>query len=168
MAGERGWIPLSLNLNPGYVKSHWDSVEAGAARSGRTVSRRDWRMVREVFVADTDVEAWRWSVGNMMGRMMNEYFLPLLGAFGFLQYLKDDMNLPDEVVNLEYCAQHNWLIGSPATVAEKIEKKYAEVGGFGHLLLFCFDYADNAQAWRHSMELFAREVMPRFKDLTPK
>jgi len=29
LAGERGWIPMSLNLNPGYVKSHWDSYRSG-------------------------------------------------------------------------------------------------------------------------------------------
>ena len=76
-------------------------------------------MVREVFVADTDAEAMRLSVGGMMGRMMREYFLPLLGQFGFLDYLKHDPSVPDSDVTPEYCAQHNWLIGSPATVAEK-------------------------------------------------
>ncbi len=66
----------------------WDSVEAGAAKTGRKPSRKDWRMVREVFVADTDAEAWKLSTGDMMGRMMGEYFLPLLGHFGFKDYLK--------------------------------------------------------------------------------
>ena len=74
---------MSLNLNPAYVTSHWESVEAGAARTGRKPSRQDWRLVREVFVADTDEEAWKLSTGDMMGRMMGEYFLPLLGHFGF-------------------------------------------------------------------------------------
>ncbi|WP_244482030.1 LLM class flavin-dependent oxidoreductase, partial [Bradyrhizobium pachyrhizi] len=67
LAGERGFIPMSLNLNPAYVGSHWDSVEAGAAKTGRKPSRRDWRLVREVFVADTDEEAWKLSTGDMMG-----------------------------------------------------------------------------------------------------
>jgi len=31
LAGERGYIPMSLNLNPAYVGSHWESVEIGAA-----------------------------------------------------------------------------------------------------------------------------------------
>jgi alkanesulfonate monooxygenase SsuD/methylene tetrahydromethanopterin reductase-like flavin-dependent oxidoreductase (luciferase family) len=166
MAGEKGWIPMSLNLNPGYVKSHWDSYEAGARKAGRTVSRTEWRMVREVFVADTDEEAWQWSVGNMMGRMMNEYFLPLLKAFGFTDFFKEDPSTPDEDVTVEYCAEHNWFIGSPQTVAEKIEKVYADVGGFGHLLLFCFDYKDNPEPWRRSMELLAKDVMPRVAHLT--
>jgi alkanesulfonate monooxygenase SsuD/methylene tetrahydromethanopterin reductase-like flavin-dependent oxidoreductase (luciferase family) len=165
LAGEHGWIPLSLNLNPGYLSSHWDSVETGAARSGRTVSRRDWRTVREVFVAETDDEAWQWSVDNMMGRMNREYFLPLLTAFGFSQYLKEDVN-DDVEVTVEYCAEHNWLIGSPETVAAKLEKVYDAMGGFGYLLLFCFDYADNPEPWRRSMELLATDVLPRVAHLT--
>ena len=32
LAGERGFWPMSLNLNPAYVGSHWESVEMGAAR----------------------------------------------------------------------------------------------------------------------------------------
>ncbi len=88
MAGEHGFLPLSLNLNPAYVGTHWAAVEEGAKRTGRTPHRRDWRMVREVFVAETDAEAHRLSVGGMMGRMMREYFLPLLGNFGFLEYLE--------------------------------------------------------------------------------
>ncbi|MGH7402064.1 MAG: LLM class flavin-dependent oxidoreductase, partial [Candidatus Rokuibacteriota bacterium] len=30
LAGERGFWPMSLNLNPGYVGSHWEAVEEGA------------------------------------------------------------------------------------------------------------------------------------------
>jgi len=168
LAGERGFWPMSLNLNPGYVSSHWDAVEEGAARSKRTPKRSDWRMVREVFVADTDAEALRLSAGGMMGRMMTEYFLPLLAAFGFTEYLKHDPSVPDSDVTPEYCAKHNWLIGSPATVSDKLNSLYEEVGGFGTLLVFCFDYSENPKAWHHSMELLAKEVMPRFKGMVPK
>ncbi len=166
MAGERGWIPMSLNLNPAYCASHWDSYEAGARKGGHTVSRRDWRMVREVFVADTDEEAWELSVNGEMGRMMNEYFLPLLKAFGFTDFLKAEATTPDDQVDAAYCAEHNWLIGSPQTVAEKIEKVYADTGGFGVLLLFGFDYLDHEPAWKRSMELLANDVMPRVAHLT--
>ena len=57
-----------------------------AAESRRTPDRGEWRMVREVFVADSDEEAFRLSAGSYMGRMMREYFLPLLGQFGFAQF----------------------------------------------------------------------------------
>ncbi len=123
-------------------------------------------MVREVFVAETDAEAMRLSVGGMMGRMMREYFLPLLGNFGFLEFLKHDPSVPDSDVTPEYCARHNWLIGSPATVAEKLERVYRDVGGFGNLLVFGFDYADNPEAWHNSLRLLAQEVAPRVRHLT--
>jgi alkanesulfonate monooxygenase SsuD/methylene tetrahydromethanopterin reductase-like flavin-dependent oxidoreductase (luciferase family) len=168
LAGERGFWPMSLNLSPAYVASHWESVEQGAARSGRTPKRADWRLVREIFVADTDAEAMRLSAGGMMGRMMREYFLPLLSSFQFTDFLKHRPDVPDADVTPEYCARHNWLVGSPATVADRLHTIYEEVGGFGHLLLFCFDYSENPTAWRHSMELLAKDVMPRFKALVPK
>ena len=168
LAGERGFLPMSLNLNPAYVASHWDSVETGARRTGRTPDRRDWRLVREVFVAETDAEAWRLSVDSMMGRMMSEYFLPLLSNFGFLDYLKHSPEVPDSDVTAEYCARRNWLIGSPATVAEKLEKVYEDVGGFGQILVFGFDYAENPEVWRASLGLLQTEVLPRVKHLVPK
>jgi alkanesulfonate monooxygenase SsuD/methylene tetrahydromethanopterin reductase-like flavin-dependent oxidoreductase (luciferase family) len=167
LAGERGFIPMSLNLNPAYVASHWDSVEVGAQRTGRKPSRREWRMVREVFVADTDEEAWRHSAGGMMGRMYDEYFLPLLGGFGYKEFLKHRPDVPDSDVTPEYCAKHNWVVGSPSTVAERLEQVYHELGGFGCLLLFCFDYSEDAKAWLHSMELLAKEVMPKLAHLRP-
>ena len=167
LAGERGFLPMSLNLNPGYVASHWDAVEEGANRVGRVANRGDWRMVREVFVAETDEEAWELSVNGPMGRMMTEYFLPLLANFGFLQYLKHDQDVPDSDVTAEYCARHNWLVGSPETVTRKLETVYNDVGGFGHLLVFCFDYADQPEAWHTSLGMLAGEVMPKLKHLMP-
>ena len=102
-----------------------------------------------------------------MGRMMREYFIPLLKEFDFLQYLKHDQNVPDSDVTPEYCAKHNWIIGSPATVTEKIQRIHDEVGGFGHLLVFGFDYVENPEAWRRSLELLAKEVLPKVRHLSP-
>jgi hypothetical protein len=45
---------------------------------------------------------------------------------------------------------------------------YEEVGGFGQILLFCFDYSDSPEAWHHSMELLAHEVMPKVAHLLPR
>ena len=74
-------------------------------------------------------------VGLHMGRMMGEYFLPLLKEFEFLQYLKHDQSVPDSDVTPGYCARHLWIVGSPSTVTEKIARIHDEVGGFGHLLV---------------------------------
>ena len=167
LAGEHGFIPMSLNLNPAYVASHWKAVEEGARRTGRTPDRSSWRMVREVFVAETDAEAQRLSVGGMMGRMMGEYFLPLLAQFGFTDYLKHAPDVADSDVTPEYCAEKNWLIGSPSTVIEKLQAVYEEVGGFGTLLVFGFDYQENPEAWHTSMGLLMSEVLPKVRDLRP-
>jgi alkanesulfonate monooxygenase SsuD/methylene tetrahydromethanopterin reductase-like flavin-dependent oxidoreductase (luciferase family) len=104
----------------------------------------------------------------MMGRMMREYFLPLLGNFGFLEFLKHDPSVPDSDVTPEYCAEHNWLIGSPSTVAEKLEAVYDDVGGFGQILVFGFDYLDKADAWHASLGMLKNEVLPKVQHLTPK
>ena len=101
----------------------------------------------------------------MMGRMMTEYFLPLLGHFGFKDYLKANPEVADSDVTAEYCARNNWIVGSPATVTEKIEKIYHEVGGFGTLLVFGFDYKHKPEAWHNSLRLLKQEVMPRLKHL---
>ena len=99
--------------------------------------------------------------------MMGEYFLPLLENFGFFEYLKHAEDVPDSDVTPAYCAKHNWIIGSPDTVAEKIENIYEEVGGFGQLLVFGFDYVDNPEACRSSLELLSKEVMPKVAHLKP-
>jgi alkanesulfonate monooxygenase SsuD/methylene tetrahydromethanopterin reductase-like flavin-dependent oxidoreductase (luciferase family) len=167
MAGEHGFMPLSLNLNAGHLVTHWAAVEEGARRTGKTPKRSDWRVFKEVFVAETDEQAWELSVGGMMGRMMREYFLPLLGQFGYLKYLKHDESVPDSDVTPEYCAKHNWLIGSPETVARKMETIYNDIGGFGGILVFGFDYSDNPNAWHTSLRLLAEQVAPRIRHLTP-
>ena len=165
-AGERGFMPMSLNLNANYLSGHWAAVEAGALAAGRTANRSDWRMVREVLVADTDEEAWKLAVDGAMGRMTRQYSLKVVQAFGALPFLKHDKDVPDSDVTIEYLARTSWLIGSPETVARKIEALHDQVGGFGALLVLGFDYLDQPQAWRRSLELLATEVAPRLKHLT--
>ena len=138
----------------------------GAQRTGRNPDRGDWRIVREIFVADTDEEAYRQSAKGMMGRMMREYLLPLFNDFQFTSLLKDDPTIPDADVTPEYLAHHGWLVGSVATVKRKLGEMNDQVGGFGTLLHFVFDYADDPQPWFKSMRLMAEEVMPHFATRT--
>jgi alkanesulfonate monooxygenase SsuD/methylene tetrahydromethanopterin reductase-like flavin-dependent oxidoreductase (luciferase family) len=100
-----------------------------------------------------------------MGRMYREYFLPLLNNFGFFEFLKHAPEVPDSDISPEYCATHNWIVGSPDTVARSIEAMHENVGGFGCLLVLGFDYVEDPQAWRHSLELLQREVLPRVAHL---
>lgn len=161
LAGERGYIPMSLDLNTEYVATHWDAVEEGALRSGRTPDRRDWRLVREVLVAETDEQAFRYAVDGTMGRAMREYVLPTFRMFGMTKFYKHNPSVPDDEVTPEYLAENTFVVGSVQTVVDKLEDTYDQVGGFGHLLILGFDYSDNPGPWKESLRLLAHEVMPR-------
>lgn len=168
LAGERGFMPMSLNINPQYAATHWASVEEGAERAGREAHRKDWKVVREVYVAETDAEARRRATEGMLGRLNREYLLPLFGQFGFTPLFKHDPDVPDADVTPEYLVDHGWLVGSPATVAEKLAQMYDDLGGFGTLLMFAYDGSEEAEAYKESMTLLAEEVLPRVRGLTPE
>ena len=121
-------------------------------------------VVREIFVADTDDAAYEGCVRGAMGRMMNEYLLPLFNDFQFTRYLKNDPGVPDSEVTPEYLVNHGWLVGSVKTVIRKLGEMYEELGGFGTLLLFTFDYADDPAPWFKSMRLLSEDVLPHFQD----
>ena len=158
---------MSLALNHEYVVSHWDAVLEGASRSGRTPSRRDWRITRDMYVAESDDEAYDKCLNGMLGRVWGEYLLPLFSNFGLLETIKHDSSVPDSQVTPEYMADHVWLIGSPDTVEKRLLDLYEMCGGFGTLLCLIYDNMDNQEGWEKSMHLFAKEVMPRFADLNP-
>lgn len=167
MAGERGFIPLTLAFNPDYVRSHWEAVEEGAKKSGKTPSRKDWRICRDVYVADTDEEAREAALNGMTGRVWRDYLFPLFQEFDLVPIFKHDPEVPDEAVDIEYLADHMWLMGSPETVSNKIRTLYNDVGGFGNLTTLVFDQSENQKGWDKSMRLMAEEVIPSLSDLVP-
>jgi alkanesulfonate monooxygenase SsuD/methylene tetrahydromethanopterin reductase-like flavin-dependent oxidoreductase (luciferase family) len=163
MAGQFGFIPLSLGANNEYITSHWNSVEEGAKRSGKTPDRKEWRITRDVFVAETDEEAFELSVNSMMGRQHSEYWIPLFDGFGALSVFKHREDIETNEINVKYMAENCWFIGSPDTVAKKMDALYETVGGFGTLLVTGYDYTDQPGAWKNSMRLLMEEVVPRLK-----
>jgi alkanesulfonate monooxygenase SsuD/methylene tetrahydromethanopterin reductase-like flavin-dependent oxidoreductase (luciferase family) len=167
IAGERGFMPMSLNINPGYLATHWEAVCEGARRTGRTPHRSDWRVVREVYIADSDDEARDKAVNGMLGRAYRDYLLPLFGAFAFTELFKHDPAVPDADVTPEYLVDHGWLVGSPKTVTDKLAQMYEDIGGFGCLLVLTFDHVDNRDGWAKSQRLLAEQVMPHFAAWQP-
>jgi alkanesulfonate monooxygenase SsuD/methylene tetrahydromethanopterin reductase-like flavin-dependent oxidoreductase (luciferase family) len=169
IAGEKGYIPMSLGMGAAYLGSHWEAVLEGAKRANRTPpSRSQWRIVRDVWVADTDEEAQRGAREGMLFRAWREYFHPLVnyGPYPLIRLIKHDTTVPDEAVNLEYLMEHVWLVGSPETVARKIRGLYKASGGFGVLLAMVLDHSGDQRGWERAMRLLAEEVMPRVGDLT--
>jgi alkanesulfonate monooxygenase SsuD/methylene tetrahydromethanopterin reductase-like flavin-dependent oxidoreductase (luciferase family) len=165
LAGERGWIPMSINfVTPRVLRSHWDSIAAGAASAGRTPQRDQWRVCRAVHVAETDEQARREALDGALGRDYRDYFLPLLGQSRGLGGMKLEESMADSELTLEYLCDNVWLVGSPETVARKIRELHADVGGFGGILIGAIDWPD-VNIWHRSMRLFATEVMPRIASL---
>ncbi len=167
-AGERGWIPMSIDLiGVDGLRSHWDAYETGARSKGITPKRSEWRIVRDVYVADTDEQARREVLEGSMATTHTDYFFPIVGSFGMKKLWKNDPAMPDEAITTQYLLDNRWFVGSPDTVAGQIRGLYEQVGGFGGLLMLCFDWeGENGPRWKHSMELLAKEVMPQLKDLT--
>lgn len=164
MAGQRGYIPLSLFAGDRYVASQWEVYVEGAKSAGRPVPNRSiLRVARDVFVADTDQEARRLAVEGGIGLTWREYLGPDFATFGLLKNMIPDPDLPESEITLDYLCEHVWTVGSPDTVVRKLQAFVDESGGFGTLLPYTFDYTDNPGAWRHSMELLAREVAPHVR-----
>jgi alkanesulfonate monooxygenase SsuD/methylene tetrahydromethanopterin reductase-like flavin-dependent oxidoreductase (luciferase family) len=161
LAGERGFLPLSISLNPAHTASHWDSVLAGAQRTGRSPDRGEWRLVREVYVAATDAEARRRARHGAMGRCWEEYLLPFYLGNGMGEHFKRDPAEPDSDVTVDYLLEHNWFVGSPATVTEKIQALQHDTGGFGTMLVMVYDFSTEQEWWEESLELLVGEVQPR-------
>jgi alkanesulfonate monooxygenase SsuD/methylene tetrahydromethanopterin reductase-like flavin-dependent oxidoreductase (luciferase family) len=161
LAGERGWIPMSINfVSPRVLRSHWAAVERGAAAGGRQADRQTRRVGRAVHVAPTDAQAREEDLTGALGPHYGDYFLHFLGLTRGLAGLKTDPAMTDAEVTLEYLCDNVWLVGSPETVARKLCDLHAAVGGFGGLLIGATDWADPA-VWDRSVTLFAGDVIPR-------
>ena len=163
IAGERGFMPLSLSLNDEHTASHWQSVEEGARRSGRAAQRADWRIVRDVYVAPTDAEAKRRVREGMLGRVWRDYLLPFFVGSGMGQNLVRPGD-PESALSVDYLIEHAWLVGSPVTVTRKLASLHQRTGGFGALLMMVYDFAGEAAQWDESLRLLTKEVMPHFPD----
>jgi alkanesulfonate monooxygenase SsuD/methylene tetrahydromethanopterin reductase-like flavin-dependent oxidoreductase (luciferase family) len=161
LAGERDWIPMSINIIPTKsLKVQWQTYAESAAKAGRTADRAIWRVSRDVYIGETPEQARRDVLEGVLGRDWRDYFLPLLKKGNMLIAPKIDPAMPDEAVTLEYLCEHIWIVGDVEEVTRKLRALYDEVGGFGTLLVIGHEWNPDAK-WRRSMELLATEVVPR-------
>ena len=162
LAGAEGYLPVSLSISPdsAVTAKHWATVEEGAAGNGRVANRKDWRIIRDVYVARTDAEARSRALDGMMGRCWKEFLLPLYLELGLGPLFKEHPSMPDEAVDLEYLCDRLWFVGSPATVKRRIRHLDAAVGGFGHLVIVCYDAEGERDAWEEHLALLTQEVLP--------
>jgi len=161
LAGERGWLPMSINFVPEQMlRSHWTAVEAGAAKAGKTADRSNWRIAREVMVAESSAEARKQALTGTLARDMEGYFLKLLPRSKMMGLLKIDPNMPDSDVTVEYLVDNIFIVGSPEEVTEKLSSLEESVGGFGTLMAMGHEWEPEG-FWKTSMGLLKQEVLPK-------
>lgn len=158
-AGQRGFQPFGHCLIAGNVLADlWQAYEAAALEAGRQPRRDDFKVARSIFLADSTQEACRRVRSNSLGRNF-EYIGRLFDKGGGRRVYKRDPAMSDTACNLDYLMGEQIIAGSPDEVLRRLLVLIEETGPFGTLVLMSYDW-DDKQSWLHSMELFARELMP--------
>ena len=161
MGGEMGWWPMSgLFLHHSVLSRNWNVVEKGAALTGKKPSRNEWRIARQVHVANTTEQAREEALNGPMAHSFVNYFRPLMGLSGSYTNLKTELDMPDEALTPEYMLDNFWIVGDPDSCTRQLRDLYDEVGGYGTLLIVCHDWGRDQEKWYHSLDLMAKEVLP--------
>ena len=164
MAGKNNWIPLSINYVPNStLKTQWQTYADAARSAGHTPDRSKWRIVRDIFVADTQEEAEEVARNGVFARDF-AYAVKITKHQGLVNTLKVDPNTPDDDIDVDYMLKNTWIIGTPETVSQKLRKLYNDIGGFGTLIVISHNW-NPYDKWERSMTLLAKEVIPSLSDL---
>jgi len=155
-AGTHGVGVLSIGAGlpggPEAMASQWKIAEEYAEKNGKTMDRKNWRVVVNAHIAEDDEQALA-EVKRGERIETQTYFEDTLGR----PPGRADDPLRDGV------KMGTTLVGSVETVVRGIEHLQRQSnGGFGGLLFRAHEWATREQTLR-SYELFARYVMPRFQ-----
>lgn len=160
VAGQRGYQPFAHCLVAGnVVADQWHTYANAAEEAGRRPNRSDFKVARSIFLADTTDEAQQRVRSNSLGRNY-EYIGGLFDKGLGRKIYKRDLDMPDSECQLDYLMTEQIIAGDVDEVLRRLLGLVEETGGFGTLVLMSYDWDDKA-AWLHSMELFAKELMPR-------
>jgi alkanesulfonate monooxygenase SsuD/methylene tetrahydromethanopterin reductase-like flavin-dependent oxidoreductase (luciferase family) len=173
--GRRGYSPMSQQVAARVLRQQWDTYVEAATEAGHTPDRSTWRVMRDVFVADTDEEARRHVVEGMAGKTWDELVLPTFrkvrdrgGSSYALGDLLIEPGMTVDELTLEWMVDNFFIVGSVDTVVEKLAQFNNDLGGFGAILTFAFDYSADPEPYRRNFELLGREVAPRVATLGPR
>ncbi|VCU69620.1 3,6-diketocamphane 1,6 monooxygenase [Pigmentiphaga humi] len=160
---KRGWSPISANfLLPKWVATHWPKFVEGRQAAGLAASPQDWRVAKSIFVADDRATAQRYALGadGPYAFYFRQLMRKLVGGGNRGNLFKPDPAMPDADLTLDFVLRNLVIAGTVDDVAEQLLAFREQVGDFGTLLYACHDWQDAALGKR-SMELMAREVLPR-------
>ena len=162
-AGARGFLPISHHMLAGNVVANtWETYERAAQEAGRQPRRSDWRIARNIFVADTTKEARQRARSGSLGKCL-DYIAELTGLThpAGRKLWKRDPEMPDSECNLNYFMDDQIIAGDPDEVVKQLLRLTEETGPFGTLIFTAHDF-DDKESWLHCLDLLAREVMPAF------
>jgi alkanesulfonate monooxygenase SsuD/methylene tetrahydromethanopterin reductase-like flavin-dependent oxidoreductase (luciferase family) len=160
LAGQRGFRPFGHCLVTGNVLADlWMTYEQAALEAGRRPDRADWKVARAIFLDYSTPEARRKARSNSLGRNF-AYIGRLLDKGPGRKIYKRDPSMSEADCNLDYLMGEQIIADSPEEVLRRLLLLIEETGPFGTLVLMSYDW-DDKRSWLHSMELFARELMPR-------
>jgi limonene 1,2-monooxygenase len=157
------FTPSEFKNNPAFpdLKAHAAAMESAASAAGLDPlqARRQWRVVREVYVAEDRETAIR------QMRKAFELSYGYLLDLGMGPLMKLDEAMEDHEITLEWCiANSHWVVGSPDDCIATIKSLYDEVGGFGTFVMNGREWSTHDRVDR-SVELFARFVIPALEHL---
>lgn len=159
LAGRHGLSMLSLNATHASsmqnLSANWAIAEEEADKAGKTIDRRNWRMVAPMHVAETSEQARR-EVAKGLPEWI--YYNTKVGTLGIVP--ENATTLDDYIDGL--IANGFAVIGTPDDAAAQIDRLQDASGGFGTFLFWGHDWADR-EATLRSHELFAMEVAPRYR-----
>lgn len=159
LAGKYGFAPYSAALAAGNVLAdNWATYENAAREAGREPKRDDWKVARQIFLADTTAEAVERVRTNSVGQNF-EYLARLMDLGPGRGFLKRDLEMADADCNLDYWLTEQIIAGDVDEVLRRLLLLIEESGTFGTLILMAFDWDDKA-SWLRNLDLFANELMP--------
>ncbi len=161
--GKRDFHPISANfLLAMHLKSHWENYSKGKAEVGARANTADWRVARNIFVADDDRIAARYaredeaSPYRFYFQQMHAKLIRSKRLFVF----KEHKDQPDDEITHDFVMDQLVIHGSVNKVVDRILALREQIGDFGEIVYAGMDWVDPALAKR-SMQLMAEEVMPR-------
>lgn len=164
-SGRRGfWVLGSQFQGVAGLTAGWAAYERGAHDAGRTPSRADFHVCRLIWVDESDARA-RDRIRAFQERSL-AYLRGLASTARLLHALKPAPEAPLESVTFDYlCDIGHFIVGSPDTVIRRLRQLYADVGGFGTLLLLAGRDPAPIEERLAMYSRFAREVAPALADL---
>ncbi len=140
------------------LADNWKIYEEAAQAAGSHPKRSDWSILRSIFLADTTKEAQHRARTNSLGKNF-EYMGNLFDRGLGRKLYKRDLGMSDADCNIDYFMEEQIIAGDVDEVLHRLLRMMEETGPFGTLVLMGYDW-DDKESWIHSMELFAKELMP--------